>query len=398
MGLAAGQARLLSITARLSDNEHSSQSLAYAKQRLADSAGQITNEYNEALDATKLTVLTGFNGSVPNYTDISYGLMTGLNTVACGKQYVVTDNKGRILVSNDIAEKFKMSGGDINYFIENVEVNGKSGHSQVDILINNTNHDSAEVIQKRKEAWEKYFISVGQTPAEDLYGSNVKIYATDKDYVYGEDENGVPQTSIHPVPILAIEKGNNTSDRIIINYDGTTQEQRELYDYAMALTHAATDYQNYPQDCPNTIAADPANADAVNYLKNIFYQMQAFGYVTSEEAFHLTEADSLHDNKWFEEQLKQGKLFLKSYSASEKTFMPTTLSDDSAIQEVEDERKIAMAEAKYTQDMEQLERQDQKFDLELKKLDTEHNALQTEYDALKSVVDKNIEKAFNAFS
>ena len=84
MGLAAGQARLLSITARLSDNEHSSQSLAYAKQRLADSAGQITNEYNEALDATKLTVLTGFNGSVPNYTDISYGLMTGLNTVACG--------------------------------------------------------------------------------------------------------------------------------------------------------------------------------------------------------------------------------------------------------------------------------------------------------------------------
>ena len=58
----------------------------------------------------------------------------------------------------------------------------------------------------------------------------------------------------------------------------------------------------------------------------------------------------------------------------------------------------AMAEAKYTQDMEQLERQDQKFDLESKKLDTEHNALQTEYDALKSVVDKNIEKAFNAFS
>ena len=125
MGLAAGQARLLSITARLSDNEHSSQSLAYAKQRLADSAEQITTEYNEALDSTKLTVLTGFNGSVPNYTDISYALMTGLNTVACGKQYVVTDAKGRILVSNDTKTAFENSGGDINKFLYEMNVNGK---------------------------------------------------------------------------------------------------------------------------------------------------------------------------------------------------------------------------------------------------------------------------------
>ena len=117
MGLAAGQARLLSITARLSDNEHSSQALAYSKQRLADSAQQITTEYNEALDATKLTVLTGFNGSVPNYTDISYGLMTGLNTVACGKQYVVTDNKGKILVSNGMKTLFESSNGSINDFL-----------------------------------------------------------------------------------------------------------------------------------------------------------------------------------------------------------------------------------------------------------------------------------------
>ena len=398
MGLAAGQARLLSITARLSDNEHSSQSLAYAKQRLAQSADQITTEYNEALDATKLTVLTGFNGSVPNYTDISYGLMTGLNTVACGKQYVVTDAKGRILVSNDIAEKFKKSGGNVNYFIENVEVNGKSGYSQVDILIDDNNHASEEIIQKKKEAWEKYFISIDQTPVENLYDSNVKIFVVNQDYVYGENQDGIPQKSTHPLPILEIEKADGTSERIIINYDGTNQEQRDLYDYALALTQAAGDYQYYPQACPYTIAADPANADAVNYLKNIFRQMQTYGYVTSAEAFQLTEADSLHNNAWFEEQLRQGKLFLKSYSASEKNFMPTTLSDDSAIQEVEDERKIAKAEAKYTQDMEQLERQDQKFDLELKKLDTEHNALQTEYDALKSVVDKNVEKSFNAFS
>ena len=91
MGMAAGQARLLSITARLTDNENMGQALSYSKQRLADETEQINAEYNAALSATKLTVLTGFNGSVANYTDISYGLMTGYNTVACGKQYVVTN-------------------------------------------------------------------------------------------------------------------------------------------------------------------------------------------------------------------------------------------------------------------------------------------------------------------
>ncbi|MFQ8625089.1 MAG: hypothetical protein ACLSA2_00680 [Candidatus Gastranaerophilaceae bacterium] len=35
----------------------------HSKQRLADQTQQITNEYNEALEATKLTVLTGFNGA-----------------------------------------------------------------------------------------------------------------------------------------------------------------------------------------------------------------------------------------------------------------------------------------------------------------------------------------------
>ena len=106
----------------------------------------------------------------------------------------------------------------------------------------------------------------------------------------------------------------------------------------------------------------------------------------------------IKDNTWFEDNLKKGKLLLKAFSSTEKDFVTTTLSDDTAIQEVEDERKLALAEAKYTQDMTALESKDQKFDLELKKLDTEHSALQTEYDSLKSVVDKNVEKSFNIFS
>jgi len=48
--------------------------------------------------------------------------------------------------------------------------------------------------------------------------------------------------------------------------------------------------------------------------------------------------------------------------------------------------------------MADLENKDNKLDLELKKLDTEHNALETEYESLKSVISKNVERSFKAFS
>ena len=72
-----------------------------------------------------------------------------------------------------------------------------------------------------------------------------------------------------------------------LNYDGTTKEQRELYDYAVALTRAK--YGTPPDPKPNAIVDDPENADIVTYLKNIFNQMKTFGYVTSKDAFHLDQ-------------------------------------------------------------------------------------------------------------
>ena len=65
---------------------------------------------------------------------------------------------------------------------------------------------------------------------------------------------------------------------------------------------------------------------------------------------------------------------------------------------VEDEVAIAKAEVKYKNTTTEIENQDKKYDQDLKKLDSEHNALQTEYESLKSVIDKNVERSFKAFS
>lgn len=375
MGMAAGQARLLSITARLSDNEHNGQALSYSKQRLADETEQVNNDYLAALSATKLTVLTGFNGSVANYSDISYRLMTGFETVACGRQYVITNAKGEILVTKDQANAFEAGNGDLNIFLAELR------YTQADI--DNCTDDEAKV--KIHEAWDKYFTSIGKTfddveheegnPAIEYgytsFGNNT-LYSGYATYTY----NGKTQA---------------------INYEGSTKEQRELYDYAVAITTQFYCNGNYnPAGSTANIALQTANdveSGYIDYLKNIFNKMSSCGYYTEEN-----ENDTIKDDQWFEQQLKEGKLFLQYYSATEKDFVSTTISDDDSIQEVEDEREIALVESQYNQQLAALEKKDQQIDLELKKLDTEHNALQTEYESVKSVVDKNVEKSFSMFS
>ena len=442
--MAASQARLLSITARLTNNENSGQSISYSKQRLADQTQQITNEYNEALNTTKLTVLTGFNGSDATYTDISYETMTGKQMAANTKQYVVTDTKGRILVTEDIANAYKQSAGNYNQFL------AKLGYSQSDMQVQNvakTNKsDKADAVQKIHDAWDKYFASVGIECDDDDHKGFLEQYkwtnvidTNDKGEFLDQKGNVISSAEVASKGYSSVgsgyvsravigKDGTATGEYQAINYEGTSDESKQLYDYAMAITEAfmrtdesiATDQKSKNQayvigDYKSAIFSD--NKAELNYYKNIYDKMQSSGYFTYTNIPAKANADSEHykyasvgtgtagnvqksplkDNTVFEAALRDGSLRLEYYSTTSKEFKTTTISEDNCIQEVADERAIARAESKYNQDMQDLENQDKKLDLELKKLDTEHSALQTEYDSVKNVVDKNVENSFKTF-
>lgn len=448
MGMAASQARLLSITARLTNNENSGQSISYSKQRLADQTQQITNEYNEALNTTKLTVLTGFNGSDATYTDISYDTMTNKQMAANTKQYVVTDTKGRILVTEDIANAYKQSAGNYNQFL------AKLGYSQSDMTVQNVASlsatDKQDAAQKIHEAWDKYFASVGIECSDDehkgiyddgtyrfkwnnVLDTNDKGEYLDKDgkVITADEAKTKGYSSVgsgYASWAVLGDDGKPTGEYNPINYEGTTDESRKLYDYAMAITEAfmrtdeslTADQKNNNQSFdPSSyqLALDTGNKADLNYYKNIFSKMQSSGYFTYTNTPATAKDDPEHykyasvgtgtagnvqksplkDNTVFEAALRDGSLRLEYYSTTSKSFKTTTISEDNCIQEVSDERAIARAESKYNQDMADLENQDKKLDLELKKLDTEHSALQTEYDSVKNVVDKNVESSFKTF-
>ena len=60
-----------------------------------------------------------------------------------------------------------------------------------------------------------------------------------------------------------------------------------------------------------------------------------------------TDGTPLQDANTFEQFLRNGELLLETFSKSEGKFVSTSLSEDTCIQEVEDDTKIAIAQAQY---------------------------------------------------
>lgn len=487
MGMAASQARLLSITARLSNNEMEQQSLAYSKQRLSDNSEQINDAYLDALAKTKYQVLTGYNNAEETYADLTYNQLTGCNSVASGKQYLVKDNSGKVLVSSQIANAYQKNNGDFNKLLRDL------GYTQSDIDVKEYSKSEEAIHQ----AWDKYLSSVGKS-IYDMDGQHVlgfdytafsnesfdgyvtynTAYTTtedgqtinlDKDsqgyyknrYVLearnienpdtgeietvvgyqnasqegtdgwtvvdgvtyntetgkflfqpdGEEEaleydvlyadsnsDGQALISDEQKNYLMwqadgsyVDEGgvvyNVTKQSQALNYEGTNTSQRELYDYAVALTEAY--YNNSVSGSSQTLKYD---AEMVTYYRNIFNQMSQCGYTTTDNETNFKDTD------WFVKQLKAGNLTLSYYSTVEKAFVGTTLDSDESIAEKEDSSAMVLAEQLYQSQMDKLESQDKQFDLQLNKLESEHNALQTEYDSVKKVISNNVEKSFNIFN
>ncbi len=108
MGMSASQARMLSLTARLSDKEFQAQNISNSKTRLATKSEEVTKTYSDALNQKKISLLTGFSNSTPVYQDLSFDLLTGPTPGVAGS-YCLSDTQNRVLVRKDIATNFSQS-------------------------------------------------------------------------------------------------------------------------------------------------------------------------------------------------------------------------------------------------------------------------------------------------
>lgn len=123
MGMSASQARLLSLTARLSDLEFEAQTISNAKIRLADESEAASRDYSEALNKQKFTVKSYSNGET-NYIDATARNLTQYNP-DMNHQRFIKDSSGRVIVENNVASAFDdviQNGGDINMFLDSLGI------------------------------------------------------------------------------------------------------------------------------------------------------------------------------------------------------------------------------------------------------------------------------------
>lgn len=116
MGLAASQARLLTITARLADNELRSQTINNAKMRLATQSSQASDDYVNALNNARLMFSnTDIFGNAQTQL-LNFNNLTSYSPY--NTQYGLINSAGLALVSENEAAMFEKSRGDLNNYLE----------------------------------------------------------------------------------------------------------------------------------------------------------------------------------------------------------------------------------------------------------------------------------------
>ncbi|MGN0030332.1 MAG: hypothetical protein ACI37Q_00080 [Candidatus Gastranaerophilaceae bacterium] len=116
MGMAASQARLLTITARLADNELKSQTINNAKMRLATQSSQASENYINALNnATMKFSSYDLEGNALNQ-DLTFNALTAYSSY--NTQYGLVNSSNQLLVSEAEAAMFESSRGNLNAYLK----------------------------------------------------------------------------------------------------------------------------------------------------------------------------------------------------------------------------------------------------------------------------------------
>ena len=108
MGLSAGQARLLTLTGRKSDCEFASMKLSHQKIALSRDLADISNEYQNSLDQTKL--IYDYYGTGDTTTPLSYGLLMSPSALNDYMPTTISDALGRVTLNSKYAAAARAAG------------------------------------------------------------------------------------------------------------------------------------------------------------------------------------------------------------------------------------------------------------------------------------------------
>ena len=204
MGMAASQARLLCITARIHDVEYQAQSIQNAKTQLATLSDRAYQDYLEELDATTLTLNSINDAGEKSLITANFNTLCSRNRVtsADGKEYAIRDKNGRLLVEDDIYnayENFKSKGLPMDaYTFALVMVSGDDGAA----MGSSTEAGVVAGVQNAENARYEELLGNGNTALQGYHDSILAILQKAADKLNKNGQN-VTVNSIYDADIAA---------------------------------------------------------------------------------------------------------------------------------------------------------------------------------------------------
>ena len=146
MGMSASQARLLSLTARLTNNELNSQMLTNSKLRLADETKAASSEYMDALSSEKLMFMHYNDNGESSSFDLTPSLLYTYEPLK--NQYSIQNSSGQNLVNATDAKNYEETDSLYNFLDRYGLVEGYT-RKEVETIDN----PAYAVWQKEHEEW-----------------------------------------------------------------------------------------------------------------------------------------------------------------------------------------------------------------------------------------------------
>lgn len=380
MGMAASQARLLTITARMHDVEYQAQSIQNAKIQLATQSDQVYQDYLEALDATTLTIKDYEGNTIP----ANFNNLFGIDSVNTKDKYALFDERGRLVVENEIAtayNEFKNSGAESDAYAFAMWMLNPNGCNPEDIDLTdaeNTVAADTSNLSDKSDKLNKIISNLGErdiTEKSDLQNAIV------------DAENSGDATRA------------KTFKEALDEYEGLEKSYR----YKLYQQNAEKVYnKQYGEEGEGYF-----DQDDFNYYVRMYNEIQqAGGCISIDEFDGPLNGDASTDGDWLKNQLSSGKFSISIVKTDKKngdiSFSTTSTATDSSLTETTtstiDKKALAKAEAEYEHESKKIDQKDKKYDMELSKLETEREALKTEYESVKKVASDNIERTFGIFS
>lgn len=228
MGMSASQARLLSITSRLTNNEFRSQTITNSKLRLAQESESASAEYMDALNTQQL--MFGSYGSDGKYTTTALTPALIYDYAPLKNQYALVNPAGKVLVSNTDAKNYE----DSKNLYDFLDKYGLVGNSTIleqynkDLETYNkkmeTYNELEDAYKTDYPAWKaKYDAYIEAQSRPDLYTPFSEIVGTSE--TAKTDDSGTKYCYSHAL------KGNAGCYLHLLNhildYDGTSPTEKE---------------------------------------------------------------------------------------------------------------------------------------------------------------------------